>query len=160
LKLIWFALWYGRIRFTVTLVGRDQTKGYMQRWVFHVDQPSQDFKVLRAADMLRDPLTGDHYDAVVVDDIESPEQTYEDMVAHYRLHGVDIRGHEPGEAVPVDPDIIDAVRDMPVDVNDPDGPTIRDVMPPGSVHYLPYKDMTWQEAEAFILKDWLRRHTK
>lgn len=136
LKLIWCALWYGRIRFTVTLVGRDQTKGYMQRWVFHVDQPSQDFKVLRGSDLMRGPPVGDHYDAVVVDDLENCERT------------------------PVDVEAIEAVRDSPADLNDPDGPTLRDIMPPGSVHYVPHEGLTQQEVEEYILKDWLRRHTK
>ena len=146
LKLIWFALWYGRIRFTVTLVGRDQTKGYMQRWVFHVDQPSQDFKVLRAADMLRDPLTGDHYDAVVVDDIESPEDEFYGMG-------------------PVDPDIIDAVRDSPANLHDLENLTIRDVVEAvglAPLHYLPDggRDLSREERDALILKDWEKRQPK
>lgn len=137
LKLIWCALWYGRIRFSMTMVGRDQTKGYMQRWVFHVEEPGENFRVLRAADMVAGQApVGMHYEGMLADDLESLERT------------------------PVDPDIIDAVRDSPANLDDPDGPTLREVQPPGSLHYLPHENMTREERDAVILKDWHKRHPK
>jgi hypothetical protein len=134
LKLIWWAVWHGYVPYTITRIGADQTKGYKQRWKLWLHKPYQNTLVVTADDMIRagEP-TGMHYDAMLADDIES---------------------------TPVDPDIIDAVRDSPADPNDPDGPTLREVMPPGSFHYLPHEKMTREDRDAVILKDWKARNPK
>lgn len=141
LRLAWCALWYGRIRFTITRFGSEQTKGYKHRWVEALEKPGEDFCIITAEDQ----MCGD-------------AQSHEDLVAHYRDHfaGEDLQS----EYTPIDPDIIDAVRDSPADPNDPEGPTIRDIAPPGSLHYMPHESMTDEERYAVMIEDWKRRQPK
>lgn len=137
LKLIWSALWHGYVIGTISLVGKDQTKGYQQRWVMRIYSPRQDLRVLIAADMMTRPPVGDHYDAVVIDDLQCT----------------------PG--VPVDPEIIQALRDSPA-WSDEDALTLGEVIEAEGRPPLDYvaEDATREEREAMISRSWDERHPK
>ncbi len=111
LKLIWWAVWYGRIRFTVTRVGPDQTKGYKQRWVLELTAISEDFRVVTADDQ-----------------VAADAQSHQDLVAHYRDHFAD--EDLQSEIRPIVAEAIDAVRDTPSqNLDGSPGATIRQLTP-------------------------------